>query len=329
MMKPIDRVKAMTEGKEVDRPGVAFWKHFPLDDRNVEKMIETTVNFQLQFESDFVKISHNGLYSIEDWGSEIKWPEKDTEVGKVTDFSIKEISDWENLKVNSPVEGALGREVKITKGIVDGFKGDVPVLATIFSPLTTAIKMSGDDTLFNHMKSNPDSVHKGLETITETTVQFVQELLDLGIDGVFFASQLATHDRMSPEEYDEFGKKYDDIIFQTVQDKTWFNIAHIHGEEPMFEKVSGYPVQALNWHDRLSNVVLSEAKNMTDKILIGGIEEKKDLDEKNETGIKEQFEDALTQVGQKNKLILGPGCVMNLTTTNERLALARSLVNKL
>src|SRR5699024_5312405 len=119
------------------------------------------------------------------------------------------------------------------------------------------------------------------------------------------------------------------IIFQTVQDKTWFNIAHIHGEEPMFEKVSGYPVQALNWHDRLSNVVLSEAKNMTDKILIGGIEEKKDLDEKNETGIKEQFEDALTQVGQKNKLILGPGCVMNLTTTNERLALARSLVNKL
>src|SRR5690625_4735578 len=108
-MRPIDRVKAMVEGKEVDRPGVAFWKHFPLDDRDVEKMIQTTIDYQLQFESDFVKISHNGLYSIEDWGSEIKWPETDVEVGQVTDFSIKNKADWENLNVNSPDAGALAR----------------------------------------------------------------------------------------------------------------------------------------------------------------------------------------------------------------------------
>lgn len=329
MMKPYDRIKAMVEGKDVDRPGVAFWKHFPLDDRDVNKMIETTNNFQLQLESDFVKISHNGLYSIEDWGSTIKWPQTNLQVGQVVDFSIKEAKDWEELQVNSATEGALGRELEITKGIVDRFKGDVPVLATIFSPLTTAIKMCGDDVLFDSIETSPEQLHKGLETITETTINHLKELVRVGIDGVFFATQLATFDRMSPELYDEFGKKYDLQVLESIQENTWFNIAHIHGEEPMFEKLEQYPVQAINWHDRLANVSLEEGSKLTDKILIGGIEEKEYLEFANEADLEAHLQDALSQVGAANRLILGPGCVMNLTTSNERFALTKSLVNKL
>lgn len=328
-MKPIERIKAMVEGQEVNRPGVAFWKHFPMDDRDVDKMVKKTIDFQLQFESDFVKLSYNGLYSTEDWGNKIKWPTRETEVGKVIEFCVKNEEDWENLRVNSPEEGALAREVALTKGVVSKFKGNVPVVATIFSPLTTAIKMSGDDVLFESIETSPDSLHKGLETITETTIHFVRKLINVGIDGIFFASQLATYDRLSSEKYDVFGKKYDEIVLQEVQGKTWFNIAHIHGEEPMFEKIASYPVQALNWHDRLANITLKEAREVTDKILIGGIEENYELENASEEDLQARLEDSVTQVGKDNKLILGPGCVMPLTTSNERFALTKSLVNKL
>lgn len=329
MMKPFERIKAMVDKKEVDRPGVAFWKHFPLQDRNVEKMIKTTTSFQLQFESDFIKVCHNGLYSIEDWGSTIRWPTYPLQVGVVTDFSIKNENDWIKLRVNDPNKGALKRELDITEGIVYRFQGDVPVLATIFSPLTTAIKMSGEETLFHHIQSAPEAVHEGLEVITETTIQFVRELIKIGIDGVFFATQLATFDRMTAEQYEEFGQTYDLQVLDKIKKSTWFNIAHIHGLQPMFEKIANYPVQAINWHDRTANVTLEDAKNLTDKILIGGLEENQFIEQASELELQEHIEDALHQIGEPNRLIIAPGCVMNLTTKNERFALTRSLVNKL
>ncbi|MEI3613594.1 uroporphyrinogen decarboxylase family protein [Pseudogracilibacillus sp. SO30301A] len=328
-MKAIERIQNMIEGKEVDRPGVSFWKHFPLVDRKVDKMIKTTIDFQLQFQSDFVKLSHNGLYSTEDWGNIIKWPSRETEVGQVTEFVIKEAEDWKRLEVNKPNTGALLREVLITEGVLERFKGNVPVLSTIFSPLTTAIKLCGEETLLRHINEEPDLLRKGLKTITETTILFLRKLSEKGIDGIFFASQLATFDRLTSEQYDVFGKRYDEIVLQELTGNTWFNIVHIHGKEPMIEKLEAYPVQALNWHDRIANVTLKDARKLTDKILIGGIEENYDLENVNEHTLQSRLEDAVTQVGDLSKLILGPGCVMPLTATNERFALTKSIVNKL
>ena len=97
----------------------------------------------------------------------------------------------------------------------------------------------------------------------------------------------------------------------------------------MFEKIANYPVQAINWHDRTANVTLEDAKNLTDKILIGGLEENQFIEQASELELQEHIEDALHQIGEPNRLIIAPGCVMNLTTKNERFALTRSLVNKL
>ena len=65
---------------------------------NVDSFVKRTLEFQEEFGWDFIKLCHNGLYSIEDWGSTIKWPEKSDEVGVVTDFYIKDTSQWKTLK---------------------------------------------------------------------------------------------------------------------------------------------------------------------------------------------------------------------------------------
>ncbi len=175
----------------------------------------------------------------------------------------------------------MADSILAAKKIVKRFKGEAPVVVTVFNPLTTAMKMSGDKMLV-HMRRNPDTFKKGLETITETTVNFVKELVNIDADGIFFASQLGTYDMINVKEYEEYGQPYDLEILDVVKDKMWFNIMHMHGNAPMFELLKKYPVQAVNWHDRLVDIALKDGRDKSDKILIGGVDEFTVLNEANQ-----------------------------------------------
>ncbi|MBS4020955.1 MAG: uroporphyrinogen decarboxylase [Dethiobacter sp.] len=323
-MKPFERIEAILNGKDIDRPCISLWKHFPITDRMPLKFIERTISFQDTYEWDFIKLCYNGLFSIEDWGSVIKWPETENDVGVVADFHIKDELGWESLNHLSVNEGALAREIGITREVVKRFKGKVPVVGTVFSPLTTAIKMSGD-VMFDHIKGDSQGLNRALQVITETTIEFVKELLQTEIDGIFFATQLGTTDRLTVDEYNTFGRRFDLPILEAVQGKTWFNILHLHGEEPMFDELKDYPVQAINWHDRKVSVDLAVGRKKTDKILVGGIDEFGVLANGSEKDLEEHVREAVKQAGD-NKLILGPGCVVPLHIPEERFAVLKRIV---
>ena len=194
-------------------------------------------------------------------------------------------------------------------------------------PYKTLMKMSGNKILA-HMRQNPDNLKEGLDVITETTVNFVKELVNIGVDGIFFASQLGNYDMMSIKEYEEFGRPYDLQILDVVKDKMWFNIMHMHGNAPMFELMEKYPVQALNWHDRLVDISLKDGRSMSDKLLIGGVDEYKVLNDANEEELLAHFKDALEQV-EDQKVILGPGCCVPLYVNEDRFEIAKRLIEKL
>ncbi|HWQ30214.1 MAG TPA: uroporphyrinogen decarboxylase family protein [Negativicutes bacterium] len=333
-MKPINRIESLLAGKKLDTPAINLWKHFPPYDEDPKELVKKTIQFQERFNWDFVKVTYQGLYSIQDWGSKIKWPERDcqwpntcSKVGAVTDCSVKKVADWESLKVLPINQGAMADAVLAAKEIVKRFKGEAPVVVTVFNPLTTAIKMSGDR-LFLDMRRNPDSFKKGLEVITETTVNYVKELVNVGADGIFFASQLGTYDRMSLKEYEEFGRPYDLQILDTVKDKMWFNIMHMHGNAPMFELMEKYPVQAVNWHDRLVDIKLKDGRRMSNKILIGGVDEFGVLKDANEEELKAHLKDAVDQV-EDGRLILGPGCCVPLNVSEDRFEVAKRLLESI
>ncbi len=333
-MKPIERIEALLAGKKLDTPAVNLWKHFPPYDESPKELVRKTIQFQERFNWDFVKVTYQGLFSIQDWGSQIKWPERDSQwpetcskVGVATDFSIKGETDWKNLNVLSMDQGSMADSILAAKEIVKRFKGEAPVVVTVFNPLTTAVKMSGDK-MFDHMRQNPSVFKKGLETIMETTINYVKELVNIGADGIFFANQLGSYDKMSLKEYEEFGRPYDLQILDVTKDKMWFNIMHMHGAEPMFELMEKYPVQAINWHDRLVDVSLKDGARMSDKILIGGVDEFKILNDANEEELMAHFKDALEQAGDK-RVILGPGCCVPLYVSEDRLEIAKRLIGTL
>ncbi|MBP7222380.1 MAG: uroporphyrinogen decarboxylase [Sedimentibacter sp.] len=333
-MKPIKRIESLLEGKKLDTPAINLWKHFPPYDENPQDLVRKTVQFQERFNWDFVKVTFQGLFSIQDWGSKIKWPERDCEwpntcstVGFVEDYSIKNPKDWEKLNVLPMDQGSMGDTILASKEVVNRFKGEAPVVITVFNPLTTAMKMSGDKMIV-HMRQNPESFRKGIEIITETTVNYVKELVKIGASGIFFASQLGNYDKMSVKEYEEFGRKYDYEVLDVVKDKMWFNIMHMHGNSPMFDILEKYPVQAINWHDRLVDMNLKEGRKRSNKLLIGGVDEFNILNNASDEDLKAHLIDALNQVEDK-RLILGPGCCVPLYVNEDRLEKAKNLLREI
>jgi hypothetical protein len=97
----------------------------------------------------------------------------------------------------------------------------------------------------------------GLETITQSTVRFVEACRTLGVAGIYYAIQYATPRAMSETEYRSFGEPHDRQVLAAAAD-FWFNMGHLHGPDPMFDLVAQYPLHALNWHDREGPPSLAE-----------------------------------------------------------------------
>jgi uroporphyrinogen decarboxylase len=189
-------------------------------------------------------------------------------------------------------------------------KEDVPLIQTVFSPLTSCLKLAGNEVLLKHIREAPEAVHAGLEIVTETTQRFAVEVVNRGAAGLFFASQTAQSGYLSPQEYSDFAKKYDLIVLDAVKGKSWFDVFHIHGEKVMLDPVLDYPVHAFNYHDREGGPSLARMKERTDKCLIGGIGQNTTLVHGTPAQVDAEVKDAWNQVSRRG-LILGPGCVAN------------------
>jgi uroporphyrinogen decarboxylase len=148
-----------------------------------------------------------------------------------------------------------------------------------------------------------------------------------GAAGLFFASQTTNQGYLTPDEYRQFARPYDLSVLKAVQDRSWFNIFHLHGRNILFDQVLDYPVQAFNYHDREGGPPLAKLKTMTDKCLIGGIGQNTTLVDGTLKDVNAQVKDAWQQVNRRG-LILGPGCVANVNAPEENVLELRKAVEQ-
>ena len=133
---------------------------------------------------------------------------------------------------------------------------------------------------------------------------------------------------MTDEEYAEFGTPYDMMVLNSYVRETYFNIVHIHGDNTMFKRMASYPVNCVNWHDRWSSPTMPEARAISDKCFLGGINEKLFKEALRGEAIEKHLEEAITGAGSRG-LMIGPGCVAKLPVDEGAFATAREAMNKL
>src|SRR5690606_21305223 len=122
-------------------------------------------------------------------------------------------------------------------------------LQTIFSPLTTALKLAGE-TVFSHMRAEPDLLEAGLEVISDVTIRFALDALQAGAHGFFLASQTAQRDLLSDAEFARFTKAFDLKVMSALREPSRYLITHVHGDDIRFTDFADYPSDMLSWHDR-------------------------------------------------------------------------------
>jgi len=323
-MNKIERVKGALALQEVDRVPISVWMHFPSVDQDPRTLAELQVTEQQTYDLDFIKLMPFGLYSVQDWGCQIKFFCTETGTPVVHKFAIDSAEEWNTIKPLPPYFGNWGKQLLLAKYVGELVQDEVPFIQTLFSPLTTARKLAGNR-IFKDMKTHPDIFHKALAAITETTINFVRENIKLGVSGFFFATQCADKELMSDDEFKAFAEYYDRLVLNEANQGTWFNILHMHGDNIRIDELSNYPVQALNWHDRRVYPSLKEARSLTDKCLIGGMDEEGALSTGCADDVVLEVVNAIRQAGSKG-LMLGPGCVAHPDTLAENIAAARKAV---
>jgi uroporphyrinogen decarboxylase len=320
------RIENVLARKETDRLPFGFWWHFPNRDRAPRRLAELALGLQRKLDLDFIKFSPYGLYSVVDWGVMLN-VRGGMEPPVQADYPIKKPEDWMKLRRFHGIEGEYLVVLEAQRIALSEMSEHVPLVQTVFSPLTSCLKMVGRKTLLQHIREAPQAVHAGLEIVAETTRRFAIEVVTRGADGLFFATQTANQGYLVRDEYAEFAKKYDLIVMEAVRDRSWFNILHLHGDKVMFDQVLDHPVQAFNYHDREAGPPLVEMRAKTNKCLIGGIGQNTTLVHGKPKDVNAQVNEAWQQVNRRG-LILGPGCVANLNAPEENLLELRKSVEE-
>ena len=317
------RIQACLDGQALDRPPVALWRHFPVDDQDPRLLADATLQFQRTYDFDLVKVTPASSFCLKDWGVDDEWMGDTEGTRRYTKRIINQPRDWENLPVLEPDVPHLSAQLDCLRFLRAELGPDTPLLQTVFSPLAQAKNLAGNDTLIAHLRLYPESVMKGLATIAETTRRFVEACLDAGIDGVFYAIQHAQASLCTIEEYKTFGLPHDEKVLEPAQE-LWCNLLHLHGHDVYFELLDSLKFQIVNWHDRETFPSLTEAQNLFSGVLCGGMRQDS-LVYGDQAQVTNEAADAIQQTDGK-RFILGTGCVVPVIASHGNLLAARQSV---
>src|SRR5215216_3239607 len=126
-----ERIQAAMNGELIDRPPVALWRHFPVDDQTPEALAEAHLHYQQNYDFDLVKVTPASSFCLKDWGVEDEWIGETEGTRHYTKRVIAEVRDWESLPVLEPSSPYLGEQLKCLHYMRAGLGADTPLLQTV------------------------------------------------------------------------------------------------------------------------------------------------------------------------------------------------------
>ncbi len=322
-----ERIDAALKGEKVDRVPISFWRHFYLQERDPGLLADALLAFQREFEWDFVKVNTRASYHVEDWGNRYSYTDDAHTPPTLVTHVVQSPADWEKIRVLDVWRTeALKQQLVLLELMKEGLQEEnVYFLQTIFSPLSIAHRLAGhsEQRLTDAMEKEPKRLEAALEAITETFENYAAACLDSGASGVFYAvTKLASRDVVTEEQYARFGTPYDLRVLAAVQGRAGFNLLHLCGDNVFFDRLMGYPVDALSWDATLpGNPGLREGRDKSGKMVVGGISEKVTL----ASGTPEQVAAEVAKGIEETEgrgYVIAPGCTYPTTTRREMLEAA-------
>jgi uroporphyrinogen decarboxylase len=279
-------------------------------DESASEMAKREIQFQKTFDWDLARVAPAAaLYTI-DWGCRYTGTNH-LGVPTCTAYSVTHKDEWEKIVKLDVAAGYYGRIASAGKILAEKIGGQKPILATGFSPLTLALKLAGKDILLQSIHERSETLHAALRNIAETMIEFIHRSVDFSANGLYFASQSASYDLITKEEYKTFEEPYNLMVLEAVRSRVKLLILHLHGDGVMFDSFVNYSVDIFHWADRRTkpSFSLAEGRRLFPRSLMGGLNGRTTLCGSSVNEVKKEIGDAYSQMNY-SPFILSPCCVI-------------------
>ncbi len=310
-MRKTERVQAALRGEPVDQVPVSFWGHFYERESNAAGLAESMVAFQRHYDWDFVKVQARASYHGEIWGGQYGRSPDGVTPPQCLVPVLDTPADWEKIDVKAPDTGVLGEQLEALRRITAALGEGVPVIQTVFAPLTVAYYLCGQDEakLKRIIEQDPNAAKAGLANIARTFQAHLPLCLAAGVSGFFYSLSIGpSRDFMHEEAYAEIARPADVAVLAALPPEVPFLMLHICRAHIMFDLVQDYPVHCFNWSVmEPGNPSVAEVLTRTEKAVVGGLPEKRYMVETTPEALKARVRELLEVTGGR-KLLLGGGC---------------------
>jgi uroporphyrinogen decarboxylase len=303
------RVEAAIAMGVADRPPFGAWGHTYREEWSPADLAAVTVERARLFEWDFVKFQPRASCFAEAFGSVYK-PAGHRLKGPVLESeAVPDLDAWSTVaQVNRK---ALDDQVESLRMVVKQLGFAVPVIQTVFSPLTVAGYLVGKNKarVVRELRQHPDLVRPALDRIAEALLDFSKRSIGAGAAGVFYAvSGYTSRDAMPEDVYRELVLATDQAVLSHLPREAWFNVVHLCGSKLQFDLVNEMPSQVVSWSiHNLGTPTLSQGRNLGGRAVMGGLGQRKSLLYGPPAEVQAEAKRAIADTGGRG-LLLAPGC---------------------
>lgn len=139
-----------------------------------------------------------------DFGQKLIYPENEAAHPDYDNRLIKNVEDYSLIKRLNPKETPrMSEHIKLCDILVKAKGQEVPIVAFVFGPLGILGMLRGEENLFIDILTEPESLEKPLELITETLIDYVNDLIDTGAHAIMLDTLFASQSIMSKKMWME------------------------------------------------------------------------------------------------------------------------------
>lgn len=304
-----------------------MWRHFYIEENDPVNFAEAMIDWQREFDWDFLKINPKASYQYEPWGVQMQFSPDGVNKPKRQKFPIQDIADWGDVKELPVTHPEFDKQLRSISLIRKALPKPFRIVMTVFNPLSIAGDMVPSDAMLQqHLREHPEAVVPALTAIQQTFMRLIPEMRNAGADGLFFATtQWASADLLTAEEVRRFGLEFDRPVWDAAG-KDAFNVLHVCASNNYLAEYKELDAALTNWDAAdPSNATLGDGYEILRRPVMGGVAHATDL-ETDKPDLTYEKTRRLVDSHRRMPFAVGPGCAVPVTVSRESIAAVRRAV---
>ena len=292
-----------------DRPPIAAWSHTYREEWSPADLAAVTIERARRFGWDFVKFQPRASCFAEAFGSVYHPAGHRLRAPILIKAAVPDLESWSSVRLVD--RKALDDQVESIGIVARGLGRDVPVIQTVFSPITVGGYLVGksQSRVVRELRKHPEIVGPALHRIAAALVDFSRRSIEAGAAGIFYAiSGYAGRKVMPEDEYRDVVLAHDLAVLDALPGSAWFNVVHLCGSNLNFGLARDLPAQVVSWsiHNQ-GNPSLAEGRKIAGRAVMGGLSQRTTMVYGPPARIAAEARAAVKEMAGRG-LLLAPGC---------------------